>query len=117
MVFSQAARILLDASIVLLIVASLVEVYIDVSDRSPSSFLPPVLARYPPSEPATAIALGGGVVFVLGFAVELAVAYGARGAIVPPGGRILIFLLALVSFLFAGGFVVDEDDAEPEVES
>lgn len=117
MVFSQAARILLDASIVLLIAASLVEVYIDVSDRSPSSFLPPVLARYPPSEPATAIALGGGVVFVLGFAVELAVAYGARGAIVPPGGRILIFLLALVSFLFAGGFVVDEDDAEPEVES
>lgn len=116
MVFSQAARILLDASIILLIVASLAEVYIDVSDRTPSSFLPPVLARYPPSEPATAIALGGGVAFVLGFTVELAAAYGARGAIIPPGGRILIFLLALVSFLFAGGFVVS-DETESEVES
>lgn len=107
-------RYLLDASILLFIVASLVQVYFDIADREAPSFLPAVLANQRPSEPATVLAVGSVVLFALGFVIEMAL----TGLL--PGGRILVWLLAGLSFLFAGGFVVSEDEpaaeADPDVE-
>lgn len=104
-------RILLDGAIVALILSSLTEVYVDVSGREVPAFLPSRLAALPPSEPATALSLAGVGLLALGVVLELAVA----GEV--PSGRLLVGFIALVSFLFAGGFVVsDGDDAAAEAD-
>lgn len=108
------SRVLLDTGIVSLILASIVQVYADVSGKPMPAFLPPALARLRTAEPATALALAGLSLFVLGFLVEMVLTGLA------PGGRIVVGLIAVISFLFAGGFVLSEDaeaDADAEAGS
>lgn len=96
------ARLILDLAILLLIVASVLEVYVDVSGRQMPEFLPVPLANLPPSQPATALATLG----VLGLAL------GSLVASPLPGGRVFVGVIAVIAFLFAGGFLVGGDDPE-----
>ena len=100
---SFAARIFLDAAIVVLILASIVEVVVDVRGIQTPQFLPRALAEQPPSEPATALGALGVGLLAFGTIVEMGLFTGAL-----PGGRVLIGSIAVLAFLFAGGFVVDE---------
>lgn len=103
MVESAVARVLLDASIVTLILASIVEVIVDVRGMDTPQFLPAVLSGLSPSEPATALGVGGIAMLVLGMIVEMISA--------PlPGGRFLIGLIAIIAFLLTGGFLFGEEE-------
>jgi len=101
MVESFAVRIMLDLSIVMVIFGSLVEVASDVRSSPMPEFLPWPLSALPPCHPATALALGGTVGMLLG--VILA------GPL--PGGRVFVGVIALIAFLFAGGFIVGDSDS------
>ncbi|MFB6084805.1 MAG: hypothetical protein ABEJ94_11240 [Halorientalis sp.] len=104
MVKSTIARVLLDAAIVSLILASIVEVIVDVREIDTPEFLPSVLAELSPSEPATALGVGGIVVLVLGIAVEMVLV----GPL--PGGRFLVGAIAILGFLFTGGFLIGGEE-------
>lgn len=104
MVKSLFVRLILDAAIVMLIVASIVEVYADVSSSPLPEFLPAPLSGLPPCDPATALATGGVGGLLLGVLLTLDPL---------PGGRLFVGVIALVAFLFSGGFIVGgEDDPE-----
>lgn len=100
---SFVARMILDLSILVLIVASIVEVYADVRDSRMPEFLPAPLSGLPPCDPATALATGG----VLGLVV------GSLLTLNPlPGGRLFVGTIAVIAFLFAGGFIVGGEEPE-----
>lgn len=101
---STVARVLLDAAIVSLILASIVEVVVDVRGMNPPTFLPSSLAKLSPSEPATAFGVGGIAMLVLGIVIEM----GLFGPL--PGGRFLVGTIAVLAFLLTGGFLIDEDE-------
>lgn len=105
MVESAIARVLLDAAIVSLILASIVEVIIDVRGIQTPKFLPAALAGLSPSEPATALGVGGIVLLVLGLVIEM-----ISGPL--PGGRFLIGTIAILAFLLTGGFIIGDDEEE-----
>jgi hypothetical protein len=104
MVESTVARVLLDAAIVSLILASIVEVIVDVRDMDTPTFLPAPLARLSPSEPATAFGVGGIAMLVLGIVIEM----GLFGPL--PGGRFLVGTIAVLAFLLTGGFLIGEEE-------
>lgn len=106
MVRSAIARVLLDAAIVALILASIVEVIIDVRGIDTPEFLPSTLAGLSPSEPATALGVGGIAVLVLGIVVEMALV----GPL--PGGRFLVGTIAVLAFLLTGGFLIGEEEED-----
>ncbi|WP_336001625.1 hypothetical protein [Halorientalis halophila] len=98
---SLIGGLLLNAAIVALILASIVEVIVDVREMDAPRFLPHRLADLPPSEPATALGAAGVGLLVVGLVAEMAVN--------PlPGGHLFVGLIAIVAFLFSGGFVVNE---------
>jgi hypothetical protein len=103
MVESAAIRLLLDGSIALVIVASIVEVYADVSSGPVPEFLPAPLSGLPPCDPATALATAGGGGLVLGVALTLNPL---------PGGRLLVGVIAVIAFLFSGGFIVGSEETD-----
>jgi hypothetical protein len=94
------ARLVLDLSIILLILASIVEVVVDYRGLNIDVSLPDRLATMPSSEPATALAAGGVVLLVLGVLLTLSPL---------PGGRLVTGIIALIAFLFMGGFVISEE--------
>ena len=100
---SQLARSVLDLSILLLIVASIVEVYADVRGGRLPEFLPAPLSGLPSSHPATVLALAGVIGVALGTLLSLRPL---------PGGRLFVGAIAVVGFLFSGGFIVGTDDHE-----
>lgn len=102
MVESTVARLLLDGSIVLLVLASIVEVIVDVRGTETSSFLPAPLSGFPSSDPATALATAGFVGLVLGVLLTLNPL---------PGGRLIVGFVSLLAFLFAGGYVISDESA------
>ncbi|WP_157525965.1 hypothetical protein [Halorientalis sp. IM1011] len=104
MVNNIIARVLLDVAIVALILASLVEVIVDVRGMDTPEFLPSVLAGLSPSEPATALGVGGIALLVLGIVVEMALV----GPL--PGGRFLVGTIAILGFLLTGGFLIGGED-------
>jgi len=101
MVESLIGRILIDLSLVLLVVASVVEVAADVRDGPMPRFLSGWLASLPPSDPATVLGLLGILGVLLGVVYEFLF-------FSLPGGRLVIGLVAIVAFLFAGGFVIGD---------
>lgn len=100
MVESIIARVILDLSIVLLILGSIVELVVDLRGMETSEFLPEPLSEYPPSHPAMALATAGVVGLLLGTLLELNPL---------PGGRIVVGTIGIVAFLFAGGFVLEDE--------
>lgn len=100
-------KILMSLGIVLLILGSITEVAIDVGDMNAPEFLPAPLSELPSSHPATALAVGGIAALVVGLVVEM----GAMGNPLP-GGRIIVAVVAVVAFLFAGGYVIGGSEAE-----
>lgn len=95
-------KILMSVGIVLLIVGAVLEVAADVRGAEGPRFLPAPLADLPSTHPATAFGVAGVAALVLGFLVEMALVSGQL-----PGGRFVVGLIAVVAFLFAGGYVVD----------
>lgn len=87
--------------IVLLIVGSLVEVGLDVSGRASPTFLPEPLSGLPPTDAATALGVGGMALLVMGLVLTML-------SNPLPGGRLIVGVIAVIAFLFAGGFVVGE---------
>ncbi|RXK47296.1 hypothetical protein [Halorientalis pallida] len=106
MVESFFARVLLDLAIVSLILASIVEVIVDVRGMDTPEFLPSTLAGLSPSEPATALGVGGIALLVLGIVIEM----GLFGPL--PGGRFLVGTIAVLAFLLTGGFLIGEDEED-----
>jgi len=103
MVESFLARVILDVSILSLIVASIVEVYADVRQSAMPEFLPAPLSSLPPSHPATALATAGVAGLSLGILLTLDPL---------PGGRLFVGTIAVIAFLFSGGFIVGGEDHE-----
>jgi hypothetical protein len=103
MVDSFMARVVLDLSILSLIVASIVEVYADVREKAMPEFLPSPLSNLPPCHPATALATAGVVGLALGIVMTLNPL---------PGGRLFVGVIAVIAFLFSGGFIVGEEDRD-----
>ncbi|WP_299269762.1 hypothetical protein [Halorientalis sp.] len=104
MVESMVARVLLDAAIVALILASVVEVIVDVRGMDTPTFLPGRLAELSPSEPATALGVGGTAMLIFGIIIEM----GLFGPL--PGGRFLVGTIAVLGFLLTGGFLITEEE-------
>jgi hypothetical protein len=102
MVESFVGRVVIDLSLVFLVVASIVEVAADVRDRPMPQFLSGGLANLPSSHPATVLGLLGVLGVVLGVAYEF-LFHGL------PGGRFVVGLVAIVAFLFAGGYLIGGD--------
>lgn len=95
-------KLLMSAGIALLILASVVEVVVDLRDVDSPHFLPDVLAAQPPSEPATALGAAGMGALVIGLLAEMLVLSNPL-----PGGRVLVGLIACLGFLLVGGYLVD----------
>jgi hypothetical protein len=102
MVESLIGRVVLDLSLLALVVASIVEVAADVRDKPMPRFLSGALGALPPSDPATVLGLLGIGGFLLGVAYEFLL-YGL------PGGRFIVGIIAIVAFLFAGGYLINGD--------
>jgi hypothetical protein len=96
---SLVGRVLIDLSLVSLVIASITEVAADVREKPMPRFLSGRLAALPPSHPATALGLVGIVGVVLGVLYEFLFHS-------LPGGRLVVGLVAITAFLFAGGFVI-----------
>jgi len=94
-------EVLMTAGIVLLIVASIVEVAADVRDSGMPQFLPAPLSGFPSSHPATAVAVAGLAAFLIGFVLEIV----SRPL---PGGHLIVGSIAALAFLLSGGFVGGE---------
>jgi hypothetical protein len=101
MVESLVGRVIIDAALLALVVASIVEVAADVRDRPMPRFLSGALAGLPSSDPATVLGLFGVLGVVLGVAYEF-LFFGL------PGGRFVVGLVGVVAFLFAGGYLIGE---------
>lgn len=89
-------KALVSAGAVLLILASILELIVDVRGMDLPEFLPDALADLPPSDPVTALGLGGVLLVLLGTLLNLDPL---------PGGRLLVAVISLLAFLLAGGFV------------
>lgn len=100
-------KILMSLGIVLLILGSIVEVAIDIGDMNAPRFLPAPLSGLPSSHPATALGVAGIGALVVGLVVEM----GALGNPLP-GGRLIVGIVAVVAFMFAGGYVFGESEAD-----
>jgi len=103
MVESLIGRILIDVALLALVVASVVEVAADVRDGPMPRFFSGALAGFPTSDPATVLGLFGIGGFLLGVVYEFLF-------FSLPGGRLVIGLVAIVAFLFAGGFIIGGGD-------
>ena len=101
MVKSFVVRVVMDLSILLLIVASIVEVYADVRGSEMPEFLPAPLSGLPSCHPATALATAG----VVGLAIGVLMALNQL-----PGGRMFVGVIAVIAFLFSGGFIVGSSE-------
>lgn len=95
-------KILMSLGIVLLIVGSVFEVAADIRDSPGPKFLPAPLADLPSTHPATAFGVAGIAALVGGLVLEMAIISGQL-----PGGRVVVGFIAVVAFLFSGGYVVD----------
>ena len=102
MVESLVGRVLIDLSLVSLVLASIVEVAADVRDEPMPRFLSGTLASLPSTHPGTVLGLAGIVGVLLGVVYEFLL-YGL------PGGRFVVGAVAIVAFLFAGGYVIGGD--------
>jgi hypothetical protein len=102
MVESLAGRVILDLSLVSLVVASITEVAADVRGKPMPQFLSGTLGDLPSSHPATVLGLLGVLGVVLGVLYEFLL-YGL------PGGRFIVGIIAIVAFLFAGGYLINGD--------
>jgi acid phosphatase family membrane protein YuiD len=102
MVESFAARVIIDLSLVFLVVASVIEVAADVRDTPMPQFLSGTLGSLPSSHPATVLGLLGVLGVVLGVVYEV-LFFGL------PGGRFVVGAVAIVAFLFAGGYLISGD--------
>ena len=105
MVESLIGRVLIDAALLALVLASIVEVAADVRDGPMPRFLSGSLASLPTSDPATVLGLVGLVGFLLGMVYEFLF-------FSLPGGRLIIGLVAIIAFLFAGGFIIGGGDRD-----
>jgi len=105
MVENAIAGWLMNISLVLLILGSIVEVAVDIGDMDTPEFLPAPLSGLPPSHPATALATVGIVVLLAGIGLEMS-------AHPLPGGRVVVGVIAVIAFLFAGGFVFSGEEAD-----
>ena len=94
-------KVLMTAGIVLLIVASLVEVAADVRGSGMPEFLPAPLSGLPSSHPATALGVAGVAAMVIGFVLEIV-------SNPLPGGRVIVGSIAVLAFLLSGGYVAGE---------
>ena len=99
MVESLVGRVVLDLSLVSLVVASIIEVAADVRGKPMPRFLSGTLGNLPSSHPATVLGLLGILGVLLGVAYEFLL-YGL------PGGRFIVGIIAIVAFLFAGGYLI-----------
>jgi hypothetical protein len=105
MVESLIGRVLIDAALLALVLASIVEVAADVRDGPMPRFLSGTLAGFPTSDPATVLGLFGLGGFMLGILYEFLFHS-------LPGGRLVVGLVAVTAFLFAGGFIIGGGDRD-----
>ena len=89
-------KALVTVGAVLLILASILELVADVGGMDLPEFLPAALSDLPPSDPVTALGLGGVLLVALGTLLNLDPL---------PGGRLLVAVVSLLAFLLAGGFL------------
>jgi hypothetical protein len=101
MVESLVGRVIIDASLFALVVASIIEVAADVREKPMPTFLSGALGALPSSDPATVLGLFGILGYLLGVVYEV-LFFGL------PGGRFVVGLVGVVAFLFAGGYLLGE---------
>lgn len=102
MVESLVGRVIIDAALLALVLASIIEVVADVRDKPMPQFLSGALGGLPSSDPATVLGLFG----ILGYLLGVAYEYLFFGL---PGGRFVVGIVAIVAFLFAGGYLIGGD--------
>jgi hypothetical protein len=101
MVESGVAQILMDASIVILILGSVIEAVVDIRDADPPEFLPAPLSSFRASHPATLVGVPGLLLLVVGILLESL-------TFALPGGRFVVGLIAVIAFLTSAGYLIGD---------
>lgn len=101
MVESAVAGILMNVSIGLLILGSVIEAVVDIREMDPPEFLPAPLSGFRASHPATVVGVPGLLLLVVGVLFEWL-------TFALPGGRFVVGLIATFAFLTSSGYFIGD---------